>query len=150
MGSYRWSHIALMRVGKQQKFRKGRRKEEKKRKKTSLVPVWVTILVLIRLGQNQSSFRSAFLKPIQFHFRFSRTNPVSIGQLQLRIQSSFSWGKENQSRTSPIPIHSMVQIKQIYIAQNAGSRQAWHQLMSLRSSLKVTRGTWEGAHALVC
>ena len=84
VGPHRWSHIALMWVGKQQKFRKGRRKEGKKRKekrkKRSVL-------------SNHSSSSSAWPKPIQFHFRFSKTSPVSFQVFW--NQSSFSWPIED-------------------------------------------------------
>ena len=52
----------------------GRKKEERKKKEK----IGITSPVLVRLGQNQSSFSSGFLKPVQFQFRFSETNPVSV------------------------------------------------------------------------
>ena len=74
VGPYRWSRIALMWVGKQQKFRKGRRKEgrkkEERKKEKLIISSPVTVL------SNHSSSSSAWPKPIQFQFRFSQTNPV--------------------------------------------------------------------------
>ena len=89
----RWCELENNKSSEKGGGRKEKRGKKEKRK------ISITSPVLVRLGQNQSSFSSGFLKPIQFQFRFSETNPVSFGQLG--IKSSFSWGKENQSNTNP-------------------------------------------------
>ena len=84
VGPYRWSHIALMWVGTQQKFRKGGRREGKKRKEKRKRKSVLS---------NHSSSSSAWPKPIQFQFRFSQTNPVPFQVFW--NQSSFSWQIED-------------------------------------------------------